>query len=389
MRSALLVTLDYPPRLGGVAVYLSKLVDNLPIGRIQVLAPPDPDAHQTDMRSAAPIYRRSLVWRWLRPSWLPACFFVNWLCRKEGEPSAIIVSHLLPMGEMAYKIKRRRKIPYMVIVHGMDLALALSSGDRKRRNAERIIHAADMVVANSEYTARLAESLGAVKDRITVVRPSPEFPADTVVPEAKLAETRQKYGLEGVFTVLSVGRLVARKGFDIGIKALAELKNRGQKARLVIVGDGPERKRLEKLAAELDLAEAVVFAGAAAADELAALYSACDVLVMTPKSLGADVEGFGIVYLEANLFGKPAIGSRSGGVPEAVLHEETGLLVQPGDALELAEAVQRLASDPALKERLGANGRRRVLEQFGWPRQAAAFGAALDHITVGRLPAGR
>ncbi len=382
MRSALLVTLEYPPRLGGIAVYLSKLVDSLPVGRIQVLAAPDAAAHETDMRSAAPIYRRRLVWRWLRPSWLPAWFEVNWLCRKEGKPSAIVVSHILPMGEVAYSLKRRRKIPYMVICHGMDLALALSSGGRKRRNAERILAAADMVAANSEYTARLAESLGVPKDRLTIVRPCPDFPVDMAVAEDKLAEVRQRYGLEGIFTVLSVGRLVARKGFDISIKALAELKGRGQKVRLVVVGDGPERKQLEKLAAELGVADDVVFAGAAPAADLAALYAACDVMVMAPKSLGADVEGFGIVYLEANLFRKPVIGSRAGGVPEAVLHEETGLLVQPGDALELADAVQRLVKDPALRDRLGHNGRRRVLNEFNWPKQAAAFSAALDHITA-------
>ncbi len=384
MRSALLITLEYPPRLGGIAVYLSKLVDSLPVGRIQVLAAPDPDAHETDMRSAAPIYRRRLVWRWLRPSWLPAWFEVNWLCRKEGDPSAIVVSHILPMGEVAYSMKRRRKIPYMVICHGMDLALALSSGGRKRRNAERILGAADMVAANSEYTARLAESLGAPKSRITIVRPCPDFPADTEVDERELVEVRGRHAIGDAFTVLSVGRLVARKGFDISIKAVAELKRRGQKVRLVIVGDGPERKRLEKLADELEVAEAVVFAGAAPARELAALYAACDVMVMAPKSLGADVEGFGIVYLEANLFGKPAIGSRAGGVPEAVLHEQTGLLVQPGDALELAEAIERLIKDPALRDRLGHNGRRRVLREFTWPKQAAAFSAALDHITAGR-----
>jgi len=384
MKSALLITLEYPPKLGGIAVYLSKLVDNLPLGRIQVMVPPDPEAHDIDMLSAAPIYRRRLVWRWLRPSWLPAWYWTSWICRKEGEPAAIVVSHLLPMGEVAYWMKRRRKIPYMVIVHGMDAALALSAGGRKRRNAARILGAADLVVANSEYTARLAETLGVDKGRITVVRPSPEFDAETAVPEGRRDEVRERHGLRNEFTVLSVGRLVARKSFDVCLRALAELKNRGLEMRYIVAGDGPERSRLEKLAADLGLAESVTFAGAVSDDELAGLYAASDVVVMAPRGLGPDVEGFGIVYLEANLFGKPAVGSRSGGVPEAVLHERTGLLVAPGDAVELAEALKRLAEDPALRERLGQAGRRRVLEEFGWARQSAAFAAALDHVTAGR-----
>jgi phosphatidylinositol alpha-1,6-mannosyltransferase len=98
--------------------------------------------------------------------------------------------------------------------------------------------------------------------------------------------------------------------------------------------------------------------------------AACDVFAMTPQSLGPDVEGFGIVYLEAGLFGRPAIGSRSGGVTDAVRHEETGLLVDPGDAPGLAAAIRRLRDDPDLAERLGSRGRERVLGEFGWSRQA-------------------
>ncbi len=162
MRPALLITLEYPPQVGGIAVYLSKLVDHLPLERIQVMAPAGPDTHVIDMESAAPIYRRQLLWKWFRPGWLPTLFWTDWVCRKEGDPSAIVVSHLLPMGEVAYWMKNFRHIPYMVIVHGMDAALGLTSGGRKRRAAKRILLSADLVVANSEFTARLVEGFGVV-----------------------------------------------------------------------------------------------------------------------------------------------------------------------------------------------------------------------------------
>jgi len=382
MRSALLITVDYPPQRGGVAVYLSRLVERFPVGKIQVLAQTNKDraAHEMDMNSPAPIYRRRLLRRWLKPGWLPALYWADWVCRKEGDPSVLIVSHLLPLGEVAYWLNRRRGIPYVVILHGMDAALALSSGRRKRANATRILARAALVAANSEQTARLAETFGVPKDKIVIVRPSPEFPLNYTVPAARTEAVRARYGLDGYFSVLSVGRLVARKNFDVVVRAAAELKRQGVKIKLIIAGDGPERAALAKLAQDLGAGDDVAFAGAVPDDELAALYSACDVMAMAPKSRGADVEGFGIVYLEAALFGKPAVGSRAGGVPEAVLHEKTGLLVEPGDVQGTAAALKRLADDPGLRQRLGQAGRQRVLEEFGWPRQARIFMAALDEI---------
>jgi len=380
MKPALLITLEYPPQVGGIAVYLSKLVDHLPVGRVQVMAPARKGTHDIDMGSSAPIYRRRLVWERFRPSWLPAWFWTGWLCRKEGNPSAIVVSHLLPMGEVAYWMKLVRRIPYVVIAHGMDAALALSSGRRKRRNAQRIMRAADLVVANSEFTARLTETFGVPKDKIVIIRPCPGFPLYKNVPGAQAEEVRQRYALDGRLTVVSVGRLVDRKGFDVCLKALASLKAQGTDLRYLVIGDGPARKKLEGLAAELGLSEAVVFAGAVPDDDLAAIYTASDIFVMTPKSAAADVEGFGIVYLEAGLFSKPVIGSKTGGVPEAVLHEKTGLLVEPDSVDQLAAAIKRLADDAGLRASLGQAGRRRVLEEFNWQKQAAIFSAALEHI---------
>jgi len=381
MRSALLITLEYPPQIGGIAVYLSRLAECFPTGGIQVLASAAQDTHKTDMRSPVPIYRRRLLWRWFKPSWLPTLYWADWICRKEGNPSVVIVSHLLPMGEAAYWLNRLRRVPYCVILHGMDAALALSSGGRKRRNAVRILSRAAVVAANSEHTARLAEALGVPKDKIVIVRPSPDFPLYITVPPEKSAFMRERFGFRAEdIVVLSVGRLVARKGFDTAIRAVAALKAKGPAVKLLIVGDGPEKGNLEKLVGELGVAESVRFAGALNDEDLPVCYATSDIFVMVPRSIGADVEGFGIVYLEAALFGKPAVGSRSGGVPEAVLHEKTGLLVEPGDVEQTAAAIGRLAADPALRETLGQEARQRVVDQFGWSRQAQGLIAALDEV---------
>lgn len=373
MRSIILATLEYPVQKGGIATYLANLVACFPKGSVHVLAPEDPASHDADMLSDAPIYRRTMLSRWVRPRWLAALYWTDWL-RKKERAEMLIVSHLLPMGTVARILKRRRGLPYAVIVHGMDVALALEAGGFKRARAKAVLKDAEFVVANSVHTAQLAEALGADKAKIALVRPSPGFPLDTVLPADRIDALRKFYAMptDG-FTLLSVGRLVERKGFAEAIQAVSLLKKDGRQVRLVIVGDGPERAKLEGLVKSADVSDQVSFLGKVPDADLPGLYAAADAFVMAPKSIGADVEGFGIVYLEANLMGRPVIGSRTGGVADAVLDGKTGLLVEPGSAAAIAEAVCKLMDDPALAARLGADGRKRVLEDFGWKRQAGGF----------------
>jgi len=379
MRSVLLVTLEYPPQIGGIAEYLSCVTEALGPDRIHILAPEVPEAHDTDMAAGAPIYRRRLSSRFLRPRWLPAVYWTWWLCRKE-RPQALVISHVLPMGHVAWLMRRFLGIPYVVILHGMDIASAVAAQGRKRRETGRILSAAALVVANSGYTAQWVRSLGIGEDRIAVVKPAPSLLLPQQVAEGDADSFRDRHGLGGRFMLLFVGRLVRRKGADIIIRVLPVLKDRGIDAGLVVVGDGPERPALEALAEELGVSDRVSFPGPLQGRDLAAAYAAADVFVMTPQSRGPDVEGFGIVYLEANLFGKPVIGSRSGGVPDAVRDGETGLLVEAGRPEDLAEAVGRLHRDPGLRERLGSRGQRRVRAEFGDNRQAKRFVAVLDSI---------
>ncbi len=371
MKTVLLATLDYPPRFGGIAAYLSRVAEQLPNGAIHVLAPEDGDTHHRDVASPVPIYRRRLEWRWIRPRWLPALYWTDWLRRRE-RPSLLLVSHLLPMGTVARLLKRFRGVEYAVIVHGMDIALAMDAGGRKREEAKRVLAEASLVIANSAYTASLVAAFGIPNERVIIIRPSPAIP-DAAPSAEKVAEIKTRYGLDGSFTLLSVGRLVARKGFASVIDAVAAYKEKGIAMRALIVGDGPERGRLERHAGIQRIADRVVFTGSVADQDLPALYAASDVFVMVPKSAGPDVEGFGIVYLEANMIGKPVIGSRAGGVADAVIDGETGLLVDPGNLAALIEAIEKLRLDPALRASLGERGRLRVQEQFGWERQIRPF----------------
>lgn len=374
----LLATLDYPPQIGGIAEYLRHLVEAFPPGAIHVLAPQHKEAHELDMGSDAPIYRQQLTGRILRPRWLPALYWTDWLARKE-HPSLILVSHILPMADVARIVAKRRHIPYAVIVHGMDIALAIDAGGVKKTRAAGLLAEAKFVVANSAYTANLVGSLGVPKEKVLIVRPSPSFPSYITVTMEKIRATRDKYGLGDEFVLLSVSRLVPRKGIDNVLEAVAKLKHQGVFVRYLVVGDGPEKGRLEKKTAKLEISDRVHFTGAVPHDEMPAMFATCDAFVLVPKSIGPDVEGFGIVYLEANLLGKPVIASRTGGVPDAVIHEKTGLLVDVGDNAVLVHSIRRLMGDPKLRRKLGQEGRRRVIDEFDWKKQMAPLvEAAMD-----------
>ncbi len=381
MRSILLVTIEYPPQLGGIATYLAHMAENLPGGDISVLAPDMPETHKIDMASPVPIYRRPLLWRFLRPRWMPALYWTLRYCRRD-RPDMVVVSHLLNMGKVALATKRLTGTPYAVVLHGFDVAQARSTTFFKSLAAKEILRNADLVIANSGFTASFAKSFGVRDDRMALVNPPPWLSLDESADKTDVARFRKNHGLGDRFTLLTVSRLMKRKGLDTVIDAVAELRRAGREVEYVIIGDGPDRGRLKHRAERAGVLEHVKFLGAMEPDTLAVPYTACDAFVMVPRSeKGGDIEGYGIVYLEANIFGKPVIGSRAGGVPEAVLHGETGLLVKPDDVRQLVMAVEALMDDPKLCERLGQGGRDRLRRDYGDNRQARRFLAAVRRAT--------
>ncbi len=372
----MLLTLEYPPQIGGISTYLSHLAERFPVGTFHVLAPNLPEAHIADMEADVPIYRRALTSHWLRPRWLPAMYWAWWLYHKEN-PHVMVVSHLLNMGKVALNMHRLFKLPYVVILHGMDIALAASGGVNKRLAAKEILSGAAQVVCNSKYTAQWTRTLGIPQSRISIVNPPPSLPLDVAVEQRRAEEFRKRHKLGDSFVLLSAGRLVERKGFDVCLRALADLRKKKRDIEYVIIGEGSFRDKLEEQVTELGIGKHVRFLGATSTAELKNAYAACDTFVMVPRALGSDIEGFGIVYLEANLFGKPVIGSRSGGVPESVLHEQTGLLVDPGNVEQLKQAITRLMDDEELRQRLGEGGRKRLDRDFGDDKQSRRFMASV------------
>ena len=243
-----------------------------------------------------------------------------------------------------------------ILLYGKDILQA-----RKSRLGRALMFTAqlltDRIVTNSRYTASLLPSY--FQSKVSLLYPS--------INPGSQQEAGTKASHESEM-ILFVGRLVRRKGADDLISAFHFLVRNHPAARLEIVGDGPERTGLEKLAADLGLGEKVRFLGSLRGEALNERYRDCDVFVMPSRTLKDDVEGFGTVFLEAGLAGKPSVGTRSGGIPEAVVDGVTGILVEEADIPGLASALGKILEDTELRQRLGENARSHVLAQFTWER---------------------
>lgn len=344
----LLATSDLPPRRGGVARYHAAV--------IRALA----------QHGAVHLVSLDRHWLWLL--WeLPRAL-------RAQRTSALIIGEILPIGTVAWMLWVAFRIPYVIICHGLDLQNA-QHVPRRRWLAQRILWGAHWVIANSRRTAAIAEAVGAAPTRLQVIPPcigiTPEFTRPAQSPDV-----RRISKLDHSRIVLSVGRLIPRKGFDTLVEAMGVVQRSHPRAVLVVIGDGPERERLEQLAQARRVS--VRFLGPLDDATTAAWYDACDVFAMLPRELpDGDIEGFGIVYAEAGAFGKPVVGTRSGGVEDAVVDGETGLLVPPTDPTSVAAAIARLLSDHGLAERLGRAGAARAAAEFSFEKFAERIRTAL------------
>jgi phosphatidylinositol alpha-1,6-mannosyltransferase len=278
-----------------------------------------------------------------------------------------LVGQLLPLGTAAWLVAKLSGGRYAVFLHGYDLNAALSRG-RKRWLARLILSGADKILAaNSHTAAQVAQWLPQQAAKVAVFNPGIDLEAWQPDAEAA-AELKRRYHLTGP-VLLSVGRLVERKGFAEVISQLPRWLKQHPELRYVIVGRGQQEQALHALAQKLGVAQQVLILTEVSDQEKALWYQAADIFVMCAKQLGADMEGFGIVYLEAGLAGKPVVAARVGGVADAVEDGVTGLLTD-GSPEALRRAVERLLAEPQLAAKLGEQGRRRV-QAFSWQAQAA------------------
>ncbi len=372
----LLVTNDFPPRIGGIQRTLGSLWSALPADRISVIAPAWDGTPAFDADALFAIVRDPHRFIW------PSSSFAQRLDReiRRIDAEVVLFGDAFPLALLGPRLAERGT-PYLVAAHGFDywLSTVPVAHSVMKRMASR---ASRVAVMCSEFVARRVRT--AVPEQVPV---SVLYPGADVVrfhPDLPTGDLRQRHRLGDRPLVVCVSRLVPRKGQDVLIRAMREVRRRVPDAALLIVGAGPYEARLRRLA-ERAPHRSVSFVGEVTEEDLPRYYAVGDVFAMPCRSRlgGLEVEGWGNVFIEAAACGRPVVVGDSGGAREAVEHGETGLLVDGRDVEEVAEAVASLLEDPVYATRLGKAGRARVERDHTWPRAAERLAAWL-HAAVGR-----
>lgn len=315
----------------------------------------------------------------MKPAWLPLLWYLARRQRAE-KYDAVLCGKALFEGLAALALKKRYGVPYVVFTYAMEIA-TWQREKRTRQKLAAVLREAARVCFINEKTKSALRELGVSETQLLKVPPALDEAAGATVTETRIREVLKKYYIKQPY-ILSVGRLISRKGFRTLVGAFAALDQvRFAPVHLVIAGDGPERAALAAQASREMIETSVHVLTGVTDEELAALYAGAAVFALAPRELPNDFEGFGIVYLEAAAHSVPAVATATGGAQEAVIHEQTGLLVPPDDVAALSDALARLLDDEALGSRLGTAARERVHREFLWPERAEQFRAELARIT--------
>lgn len=351
----LFVTNDFPPKQGGIESYLLTLASGFDPGDVVVVAPARKGWEEVDAPLPYAVVR-------LPGNYLHGRRSVGEkIARAAVEHEADVIHFLqtLPLGRLGRLVGKRAGRPVTVVAHGNEVIVP-SKTPFVRQVTRRVLVSADLVFAVSEYTAEAVRRFTKGRARIGLLPPAVDVRRFSLGVSG--ARVREHYGLGSEFVVLFVGRLVKRKGAEILIRALGGMP----RGVALVVGTGPEEAALRKVVAELGLQDRVVMAGQVDDETLPEYYAAADAFCMpvTGRFGGLDTEGFGIVYLEAAASGLASVAGAAGGSIEAVVHGETGLVIEEPNPGLVAEALRRLERDETLRTALGANGRLRAETEF-------------------------
>ena len=366
----LLVTNDYPPRIGGIQRTLEALWRELPPDRVSVLAPAWEGADAFDAAAPYPVLREPGEFIWPTPALSERLTDVI----AELDIEVVLFGDAFPLAVLGPGLAGRG-VPYLAASHGFDYWLSVVPGAHAlmRYATSR---ASRVPVMCSRFIARTVRTAVPRDVPVSVLYPGADLAAFR--PDLPTADIRERFGIGERPLVVCVSRLVARKGQDVLIRGMPSVRRRVPDAALLIVGGGPDEARLRSMAAERP-AGSVFFAGQVSEEDLPRYYAVGDVFAMPCRSrlLGLEVEGWGNVFIEAAACGRPTVVGDSGGARETVLDGETGLLVDGADDGQVASAVAELLADPERARLMGAAGRARAERHHAWPAIAGRLAAWL------------
>ncbi len=384
------VTQDYPPAPGGMARRHADLCRRFAPRPVTVSTVAAPGAATFDAGERTAIERLPFgfddahlltnQWRWYRR-------LVAHRRHYAGSTTVLHCGNIRPCGHAVWWLHRHHRVPYLLYVNGSDLVREeiKARGRLRRAVTRRILGDAAGIVAISAWTARLAAGLLA---RLGIERP-PEIATidlgtdpEVFRPERDTGQLRHRLGLGDAPLLLTAARLVPHKGIDTALRVLAHLRRNHPRLRYLVAGSGRDAPRLRSLALELGLDDAVIFAGTLSEADLAEAHATATLyLGLSRVHATVNVEGFGLVFVEAAASGTPCVAGDSGGIRSAVRDGETGLIVAPEDIGAATQACDRLLSDTALRAGMAAAGRRAVETHYNLDRVADETLAFVDRVT--------
>lgn len=367
-------TVDYPPIEGGISSLTVHVARELAEAGhdVTVVAPYFRGQEGFDAGEPYTVVRyRGYGLGWLRI--IPLALRAWGELRKADLILGVNVAYGGILGSIVRRLYGRR---YITFAYAYEF-LKFSPGSMLGRLIRRVYNGATAVIAISGFTRDKLIEYGVDSRGVRVVHPGAS-PA-TLRSAEEVDGLRHRFVLENTRVILAVGRLIERKGHRSLVAAMPRILDAVPNAHLVIVGQGPTMSACSRLARELGIRDGVTFAGRLDDADVAGLYQLCDVFALpTGHGERGQVEGFGLVFAEAHAYGRPVVAGRSGGVVEAVLDGETGLLVEPGDSEAVADAIVAILEDEALAKRLGENGLRRVETELNWTAFTRAILATVE-----------
>jgi phosphatidyl-myo-inositol dimannoside synthase len=368
---SLFVTNDFPPRIGGAQTYYWNMIQTLDPGDVVIVAPAHRDAAAFDATHPYTVVRTP------KTQIVPVSS-IERLCERlirEHDLELLQLGHPLPAGVLGPWLRRTARVPYVVFLGGAEVTVP-GAVPGVAHLLRWVLAESSMLFTVSRYTADQAVRLSGGVARAEVLRPALEVERYAQTQAEDVAAARAALGLGDAPLIVCVGRLVARKGQDMLIAALADLDGGFPDARLALVGGGRLADDLRRQAAAAGLADRVHLPGEVSGDELRLWLQAADVFAAPSRTRfrGLEVEGLGNVYAEAALTGLPVVAGRSGGAPEAVVEGETGFVVDAHTPNELSAVLGRLLSMSSEQRRhMGAAGRRLALSRHTPGVAAARF----------------
>ena len=371
----LCITNDFGPRAGGIETFIIGLIERAPFGSIVIYTSQQGDTHLYDQGwlndfGVEVIRDKSKV---LLPS-LRVGRAIRLLVRERGIEK-VFFGAAAPLGLLSHSLRRAGVKKIIALTHGHEVWWAkLWPFSWAMR---RIGSGVDALTYLGDFTKKAISRSLKEDDASAMVRIAPGIDTEHFAPDSTADELKRELDLEGKRVIVSVGRLVHRKGQDTLVEALPHILEKYPDAHLLFVGVGPHLEYIHKRAIQLGVLSHISFVGRVQYSELPRFISVGEIFAMPSRSrlAGLEVEGLGIVYLEASACELPVVGGLSGGAPDAVLEGETGYSVDGLNPAEVARAINELLADPVKAKAMGRRGRQWIIDEWEWRHWSARFNA--------------